>query len=90
MKKSIYISLVLIASTIFVGCGDDASFSNTNQGVAIVDCTTNDSVSNTTWTTVSSGDTITVTVGTELLWKQTNVKQVCVKITTPTGSAEVQ
>lgn len=88
MKKILIINLSIILTILFTGCGSGGSSENTNSDISIVTCMTNDSVTNTTWSTVSSNQTVTVTVGTELLWKQTDIKQVCVK--TGTGSATVK
>ncbi len=93
MKKILLISFISIITGLFVGCGgggSDAAFEGTiSSSIAIVNCGTSDSTTNTTWTTLQSGDTVSTTTGTELLWKQTTIKQVCVKVTSPTGSAEV-
>ena len=85
IQKTILLSLTLIVTILFIGCGSGGS--NSEDGTTIVFCTTNDASTNTTWTTVNSNNTITVTTGTQLLWKQTTIKQVCVK--SGTGSAKV-
>lgn len=91
MKKILILSLTLILTTLFIGCGGGggSSFGDTNLETAVVTCTANDTASNTAWTIVTSGQTVTVTANTELLWKQTSIKEVCVKVTAPTGSAKV-
>ena len=88
MKKTVIITIAISLATLFVGCGgggSDSSFEGTTGTIAVVTCDNNDSAINTTWTDLQSGDTVVAETDTELLWKQTTIKQVCEKI----GSAEV-
>ncbi len=86
MTKISILTLSLLITTFFIGCGGGGG-SSSNPHTAVVTCGTTDATTNLTWTTVSSGNKVTVAIGTELLWKQTTIKQVCVK--SGTGSAEV-
>jgi len=52
-----------------------------------VTCTTNSATTNTTWSTLNSGETVSVTSNTQLLWKQSTIKQVCLK--KGTGNATI-
>jgi len=85
MKKISTLGLTILLTLFFIGCGSDSA--NNNSETTVVTCFTNDVSTNSTWTTVNSGNTITVTTGTELLWKQTTIKQVCIK--SGTGNAAI-
>jgi len=61
--------------------------SNDDLSTAVVTCTTNSATTNTTWSTLNSGETVSVTSNTQLLWKQSTIKQVCLK--KGTGNATI-